>query len=132
MNLLKFLWSNKSWLALVIVVIAAALIITALYVSNSHRGAKLEKQDIKIEALDGENKILKQNAEARAKTDAEIRLLRRNSEELRDMIAALPMDFKERFRNEQMDHFNYCLGAFFRTGVLPGECGDTAVLSGAR
>ena len=128
---LKFLWDNKSWLALVIVVIAAALIITGLYASNSLRGAKIGSQETKIEQLTEENRILKQNAAAIEQAVKEMRTLAKAAEGLKDLIRALPADFKERLKNEEMDRLNYCLGAFFRDGVLPADCGDATLLPGA-
>lgn len=132
MNIFSFLWDNKISLALAAVIIAAALVITALYVENSVRGVKIEKLAAQNEKLDAENKILKQNAAAIQQAVREMKELAGAAEELRKLMRALPADFRESLKNEQMDRLNYCLGAFFRDGVLPGECGDTAVLPGAR
>lgn len=132
MNILSFLWDNKTSLALAVVVITAALAITGLYAQNSVRGVKIEKLTAQNEKLAGENKLLEQNAAAIQQAVREMKELAAAAEELRKLMRALPADFRENLKNEQMDRLNYCLGAFYRAGVLPDECRDAAILSGAR
>ena len=125
---LTFIWENKSWILLVTVTVAAALIISAQHVNLNFKKAKIEKQQSTIETLTRANQIMTQNAKAAIVAQKQMHLIQRRAVPLRKIAASLPQQTKDCLNNEKMDLINNCLGAFFRDGVLPEACADAAIL----
>lgn len=125
---ITFIWENKSWILLGLVAVAAALIITTQHVNLEFKKAEIEKQKSTIETLTRANEIMNNNAKAAITAQTQMQLIQRRAVPLRKLAASLPQQTKECLNNEKMDRINNCLGAFFRDGVLPEACADTAIL----
>jgi outer membrane murein-binding lipoprotein Lpp len=130
---LAFLWSNKSWVLLAAVIIAAGLFIGALKIELSlktakinDQAAKITLQDAQIEALHRSVEVMNQNAVAARDAQTAMQKVLASSEKLKDLVNNLPVEVTKGLKNETMEKVNHCIGAFFRDGVLPEGCGDTA------
>lgn len=150
-TILTFLWNNKSWLALAIVVIIAGIIIAGLKIDLSLKTATIIDQNTKIKAqaetiaaLNRQVEIFKQNASAAKDAEVAMNKVLASSEQLKTVVNKLSIvqpknnmrteivevtkECKGVVSNENLDKINHCIGAFYRDGVLPEECSN--ILSG--
>lgn len=130
-----FLWKNKAWLLLAVVVVVAGLFICSQRADIALKTADITlkestiaKQQSQIDTLARQNQIMTQNAQAAAAAQKQMQLIQKEAEPLRELTANIPQKAKDCLNNEEIDHVNYCLGAFFRDGVLPKDCTSAAVL----
>lgn len=150
---LAFLWNNKSWLALTVVVIIAGIIIAGLKIDLSLKTAEITDQSSKIKeqtetiaTLNRNIEILKQNATAAKDAENAMNKVLASSESLKTVVNKLsviqpqqtgvqtqiikvPQECKGVIANENLEKINHCVGAFFRYGVLPEDC--SAINAGA-
>jgi Ser-tRNA(Ala) deacylase AlaX len=119
-----FIWNNKAWILLAVVIAAAGIYISYIRIDNNIKTASLVSTKVALNVVVESNKILVQNAAAIETQNKKMKEIAASAEKLRLILKDITEDARKALRNESITRFNDCAVAYGNTGVLPEGCGS--------